>query len=416
MATNGAGNVSCPFLWHIVPLPSRFNEECVVAASTDRDDALGLRTTPWLEQLIIAKVRASSCLTADRRKATLRLLPFTFYACRKALGTVPDRPGAPPGLARRVRELREWMQQHEPRFFDEPQRYVVIIDSSLWEAFFPRVGGRSALEFIGGWPEAPRLQMLARETIAWGEKKEKQAFGHWSGLLAVPYASLPLVRGRLSRGRAFRRGRAPRLVSRRGRDTLVAAAFSVDAYPFRQTLLADCREHSTTLCREHQIAISDHKRLSAAAGVSQLYRRSDFCLQPPGDTVTRKGIFDAWGLGCIPVVFSELALSQYAPHLLPNASHLAIVAPTPADPRPASFPGLGQPVYTRQYVRLLQAIRDGGGADMMRERLHRHYWSMQYDGEPWAAVPPSVRCDALCRAAAALAERVGTGGRHLIAL
>ena len=97
---------------------------------------------PWLEQLVHAKVRASPCVTHDARRAELRLLPFSFYACRKALGTAPDVPGGKPGLAARVRELREWLSRNEPAFFQEPQLYVQVLDSSLWEAFFPRVAHR----------------------------------------------------------------------------------------------------------------------------------------------------------------------------------------------------------------------------------------------------------------------------------
>ncbi|GAQ81951.1 Exostosin family protein [Klebsormidium nitens] len=36
----------------------------------------------------------------------------------------------------------------------------------------------------------------------------------------------------------------------------------------------------------------------------ELYMSSTFCLQPPGDSPTRRGIFDALQAGCIPVIFS----------------------------------------------------------------------------------------------------------------
>lgn len=44
--------------------------------------------------------------------------------------------------------------------------------------------------------------------------------------------------------------------------------------------------------------------------------RSDFCLQPPGDTPTRRSTFDGILAGCIPVFFEELsAKKQYGWHL-----------------------------------------------------------------------------------------------------
>jgi hypothetical protein len=42
---------------------------------------------------------------------------------------------------------------------------------------------------------------------------------------------------------------------------------------------------------------------SGKSGVETLYYLSKFCLMPPGDTVSRKGLFDAILMGCIPVVF-----------------------------------------------------------------------------------------------------------------
>ncbi|ONK55698.1 uncharacterized protein A4U43_C10F90 [Asparagus officinalis] len=44
--------------------------------------------------------------------------------------------------------------------------------------------------------------------------------------------------------------------------------------------------------------------------------RSDFCLQPPGDTPTRRSTFDGILAGCIPVFFEDIsARAQYGWHL-----------------------------------------------------------------------------------------------------
>jgi len=47
----------------------------------------------------------------------------------------------------------------------------------------------------------------------------------------------------------------------------------------------------------------------------QLVMSSTFCVNPPGDTPTRKGLFDSLVLGCIPVVTSEDSLQHYRFHL-----------------------------------------------------------------------------------------------------
>ncbi|CAL9237598.1 unnamed protein product, partial [Arabidopsis halleri] len=50
--------------------------------------------------------------------------------------------------------------------------------------------------------------------------------------------------------------------------------------------------------------------------VIELFRDSEFCLQPPGDSPTRKSIFDSLISGCIPVIFDPYsAYYQYTWHL-----------------------------------------------------------------------------------------------------
>lgn len=51
------------------------------------------------------------------------------------------------------------------------------------------------------------------------------------------------------------------------------------------------------------------------ADMYQVIMASTFCLNPPGDTPTRKGLFDSLVLGCIPVVTSEDSFQHYGFHL-----------------------------------------------------------------------------------------------------
>jgi len=43
----------------------------------------------------------------------------------------------------------------------------------------------------------------------------------------------------------------------------------------------------------------------------RLFKRAKFCLTPPGDSVTRKSLFDALISGCVPVIFARATISQY---------------------------------------------------------------------------------------------------------
>ncbi|KAM5572497.1 xyloglucan-specific galacturonosyltransferase 1 [Rosa sericea] len=50
--------------------------------------------------------------------------------------------------------------------------------------------------------------------------------------------------------------------------------------------------------------------------VTELFMESEFCLQPPGDSPTRKSLFDSLISGCIPVIFDPFtAYYQYPWHL-----------------------------------------------------------------------------------------------------
>ena len=61
-----------------------------------------------------------------------------------------------------------------------------------------------------------------------------------------------------------------------------------------------------------------------SSGVADAYARAVFCLQPWGDSATRKGYVDAILLGCIPVIFaSELGWDQLT-RWFPSSLHLLV--------------------------------------------------------------------------------------------
>ncbi|KAK4843892.1 hypothetical protein QYF36_013990 [Acer negundo] len=59
--------------------------------------------------------------------------------------------------------------------------------------------------------------------------------------------------------------------------------------------------------------------------VIELFAESEFCLQPPGDSPTRKSLFDSLVSGCIPVLFDPFtAYYQYAWHLPEDHSKYSV--------------------------------------------------------------------------------------------
>ncbi|CAM6086321.1 unnamed protein product [Calypogeia fissa] len=60
-----------------------------------------------------------------------------------------------------------------------------------------------------------------------------------------------------------------------------------------------------------------------------LFLHSHFCMQPPGDTPTRRSVFDSLVGGCIPVLFDpHTAYYQYPWHLPRNASSYSVFIPS----------------------------------------------------------------------------------------
>ncbi|CAL4917042.1 unnamed protein product [Urochloa decumbens] len=71
---------------------------------------------------------------------------------------------------------------------------------------------------------------------------------------------------------------------------------------------------------------SDCESAAAPAAVMRLFGSSSFCLQPRGDTPTRRSTFDAVVAGCIPVFFHpDSAYTQYTAHLPPDPESWSVL-------------------------------------------------------------------------------------------
>ena len=105
--------------------------------------------------------------------------------------------------------------------------------------------------------------------------------------------------------------------------------------------------------------------------------------------MTRKGIFDALGAGCIPVVFDMRALSQYRLYFGDGPARVALVVPRN---------------QTAHAVADLVRLHRRGADVPIRAALAEAWWSFQYEvAVPWGA---GERCDALCVAMRGVGARV----------
>ncbi|KAH1053127.1 hypothetical protein AAZX31_08G253600 [Glycine max] len=71
-----------------------------------------------------------------------------------------------------------------------------------------------------------------------------------------------------------------------------------------------------------------HNYCNDPVHVTKVFQSSVFCLQPPGDSFTRRSTFDSILAGCIPVFFHpESAYNQYLWHLPKNGSSYSVYIP-----------------------------------------------------------------------------------------
>jgi hypothetical protein len=93
----------------------------------------------------------------------------------------------------------------------------------------------------------------------------------------------------------------------------------------RNELIQQCE--STTSCKLVGCG-KNKKHCGDPVHVMDIFQNSVFCLQPPGDSFTRRSIFDSILAGCIPVFFHpQSAYKQYLWHLPKNGSSYSIFIP-----------------------------------------------------------------------------------------
>ncbi|KAL6986229.1 hypothetical protein U1Q18_019597 [Sarracenia purpurea var. burkii] len=81
----------------------------------------------------------------------------------------------------------------------------------------------------------------------------------------------------------------------------------------RSVLIQQCAAADSEECRFLNCSSGGCDR---AKTIIELFMESEFCLQPPGDSPTRKSVFDSIVSGCIPVLFDPFtAYYQYPWHL-----------------------------------------------------------------------------------------------------
>ncbi|KAL3518180.1 hypothetical protein ACH5RR_020769 [Cinchona calisaya] len=97
-------------------------------------------------------------------------------------------------------------------------------------------------------------------------------------------------------------------------------------YSIRGELMEQCKS-SSRKCSLLECT-NDRNKCQKPVYITKMFQNSVFCLQPPGDSFTRRSTFDSILAGCIPVFFSPgCAYVQYLWHLPKDFNKYSILIP-----------------------------------------------------------------------------------------
>ncbi|KAF3448379.1 hypothetical protein FNV43_RR09092 [Rhamnella rubrinervis] len=321
---------------HIRRLPSRFNLDlltncseyplygdfCPYLANHGLGQKTHIRSQSWyrtdplmLELVFHRRMLEYPCLTSDPYAADAIYLPY--YAAIDALRYLygPDyNSSADHGL-----ELYDFLQDDAPGVWNRHMGHdhFLVMARPAWDfsqplGNDPPVWGTSFLEL----PELFNVTALTVESRAWPWQEH-----------SVPYTTsfhppnLSLLEAWLQRVRR----------SKRNNLMLFVGGGGVSATPnIRRSIRDECDNSSSNnstsnneygfyggyskLCEIEDCSngICEHDPIRFMKPMLQ----ASFCLQPPGDTPTRRSTFDSILAGCIPVFFEDQsAKTQYGWHL-----------------------------------------------------------------------------------------------------
>uniref|UniRef100_A0A0C9SB20 TSA: Wollemia nobilis Ref_Wollemi_Transcript_1116_1903 transcribed RNA sequence n=1 Tax=Wollemia nobilis TaxID=56998 RepID=A0A0C9SB20_9CONI len=99
----------------------------------------------------------------------------------------------------------------------------------------------------------------------------------------------------------------------------------------RQAVIQQCRDANNSNTDSTSCAFLDCRQMKCNHNpepIIQSLLKAEFCLEPPGDSPTRRSTFDALLAGCIPIFFrSDSAYEQYTWHLPPDPDAYSVYIP-----------------------------------------------------------------------------------------
>uniref|UniRef100_A0ACD5ZRX7 Uncharacterized protein n=1 Tax=Avena sativa TaxID=4498 RepID=A0ACD5ZRX7_AVESA len=266
-----------------------------------------------LDAIFHGRMRRYGCLTNDSSEASAVFVPFYagFDLARHQWGyDIAARDNASLDLARWLVGRPEWRRAGGRDHF--------------------LVAGRTAWDFVrdainsSDWGNNLLLLDAAKNmSVLVVESTPPGLLGAGGNDVAVPYPTYfhPRTDAHvLDWQRRIRAADRPWLMS------FVGAPRPDDPGSIRSEIIAQCGA-SPSACRQLGCA-NGEKQCHAPGDIMRLFRSSTFCLQPRGDSYTRRSAFDAMVAGCVPVFFNpESAYLQYRWHLPTDHHRYSVFIP-----------------------------------------------------------------------------------------
>lgn len=259
-----------------------------------------------LEVIFHNRMRKYECLTNDSSLASAIFVPF--YAGLDVsrflwLSNLTERDSSGRDLLQWLANRPEWKKMCGRDHFLVSGRIAWDFrrqrdDESYWGSKF---------RFL---PESMNMSMLAVEASSWNND------------YAIPYPTSfhPSNETQIFQWqRKIRRQKRPHLF------TFTGAPRPELEGSIRGKIIEQCR--ASSFCKFVDCSYGV-ERCDDPINVMKVFESSVFCLQPPGDSYTRRSIFDSLLAGCIPVFFHPgTAYSQYTWHLPKNRTKYSVYIP-----------------------------------------------------------------------------------------
>ena len=301
LLTRGTNSNMCPYLANLGIGPEIENSQGVLSKNW-------FSTNPFLLEVIFHnKMKKYECLTNDSSLASAIFVPFyagldiSQYLWNPNI-SVRDSSGQ--DLLKWQTERPEWKRMWgRDHFF--------IAGRISWD--FRRKTDESSdwgtkFRFL---PESKNMTMLSVEASSWNND------------YAIPYPTNfhPSTDGEVLEWQSNVRSQ-----NRRYLFTFAGSPRPDLNESIRGVAIEQCR--GSKACKFIDCDVTNGNKCDNPISVMRVFKSSVYCLQPPGDSYTRRSIFDSILAGCIPVFFHPgTAYAQYLWHLPKNGTKYSVYIP-----------------------------------------------------------------------------------------